>query len=641
MSKEAEEGPASEGERRDLGCEADISRRDFLNGVAVSVGALGSLPAAHWLRAGLAQGGGGPYPPALTGLRGSHDGAFEVAHRLRDGARPQTFGRAVDTTERYDLIVVGAGISGLAAAHFFRERAGAQARILVLDNHDDFGGHARRNEFTVDGRLLVGYGGTQSIDGPAGYSAESKGLLKALAIDTQAFYTHFDRQYFSRLKLSTGVFFDRETYGKDVLVPRPRGHGDAAFLARTPLSAKARRDLARLSTERKDYLAGKTPDEKLQILAKTSYRDWLLHHVHVGPEVVAYFQNRTHDLYGLGIDAVPAGDCRGLGYEGFSGLGLGEREGPGQGLSASGSDDEPYIFHFPDGNASIARLLVRRLIPGVLDGHSMTDIVTARARYERLDLPANAVRLRLRSTAVLVRHEKANASGDVEVTYIRDGRAHRVRGARCVLACWHGIIPHICPEIPTAQQDALRYQVKVPLVYTNVALRRWTALANQGVYAVRAPSMYWSSATVDFPVSMGAYRFAKGPEEPVLLHVLRTPNKPGAPSRDQHRLGRTELLTTTFAAFETQLRSQLTRMLAPAGFDPARDIAGITVNRWSHGYSYEYNSLFDPAWPAGQAPHELARVRRGSIAIANADAAAYAYTDAAIDQAYRAVRELT
>ena len=625
---------------RDLGMDEEITRRDFLNGMAVGIGALGSLGPSDLLRAGLYAQATDDYPPARTGLRGSHDGAFEVGHRMRDGARPDVFGRPTPVDGRYDLVIVGAGISGLSAAHFFREQAGPNAKILVLDNHDDFGGHARRNEFTVDGRTLLGYGGTQSIDGPAGYSPEAKGLLKTLAIDTQAFYRHYDREYFTRLKLSPGVFFQKETRGRDALVRRPRGNGDRAFLAKTPLSAPAQRDLARLSAERKDYLAGMTPEAKLELLARTSYKDWLLKYVKVSPDVVTYLQNSTHDLYGLGIDAVPAGDCRGLDFAGFAGLGLGERAGPGQGMSAGAGPEEPYIFHFPDGNASIARLLVRRLVPGVLDGSTMVDIVGARARYQALDNPQNAVRIRLRSTAVQVRHQRPNHGGDVEVTYVRDGKASRVTAGACVLACWHGIIPHICTELPPAQQQALKYQVKVPLVYTNVAIRRWTSLASQGVHTVRCPGMYWSGVSVDFPVSMGNYRFARGPEEPVVLHILRTPNQPGFPARDQHRLGRNELLATSFATYEAQLREQLKRMLGPAGFDPARDIAGITVNRWSHGYAYEYNSLYDPAWPAGQAPHELARVTRGRIAIANSDAAAYAYTDAAIDQAWRAVGDL-
>jgi spermidine dehydrogenase len=596
---------------------------------------------AELLRVGLLpQAGADPYPPALTGLRGSHDGAFEVAHRLRDGVRPDAFGTPERVDGRYDLIVVGAGISGLAAAHYYRKTAGPRAKILILDNHDDFGGHARRNEFTVGNRTLIGYGGTQSIDTPSKYSTEAKGLLTELGIDTQAFHQAFDQEYFARLQLSEGTFFDRETFGADRLVPQPDGMGWLEFLAKTPLAPAVRQELVRLHTSSEDYLPGMTPAEKLQLLSKTSYKDYLLKHARLSADAVKVLQSSTHDYFGVGIDAVPAGDCRGLGKPGFEGLGLGHEAGPGQGLTSRLEHDEPYIFHFPDGNATIARLLVRGMIPGVLDGSTMTDIVTARARYRMLDLPVHPVRLRLSSTVVQVRHRQPNARGDVEVTYVRDGKAYVATAGRCVLACWHGVIPHICPELPTAQKEALKYGVKVPLLYTNVALRHWTSLARQGVHAISAPGSRWTRAEIDFPVSIGRYRFAQGPDDPALLFMIQTPCQPGLPSRDQHRIGRAVLLGTTYAQLERSIREQLVRMLGPGGFDPARDIAGITVNRWSHGYTYEYNSLWDPGWPAGQAPNEVARQRRGNITIANSDAAAYAYTNAAIDQAWRAVREL-
>jgi spermidine dehydrogenase len=101
-----------------------------------------------------------------------------------------------------------------------------------------------------------------------------------------------------------------------------------------------------------------------------------------------------------------------------------------------------------------------------------------------------------------------------------------------------------------------------------------------------------------------------------------------------------ELLRTPFATFERNIRDQFARILGGGGFDPARDIDAIIVNRWPHGYGYEYNPLFDPAWAPGQAPHEIGRARFGRIAIANSDAGATAYSDVAIDQAYRAVNEL-
>jgi spermidine dehydrogenase len=623
---------------RELGLDQPIPRRDFINGLAVGIGALAALSPSEWLRAGLSQQAAG-YPPAKTGLRGSHDGAFETAHRLRDGFIPPEWRKPAALAERYDLIVVGAGISGLAAAWFFRKAAGSNARILILDNHDDFGGHARRTEFTVDGRTLIGYGGTQSIDGPSHYSVMSRTLLRDLGIDTEVFRQAFDQQYFTSRGLSHGVFFDKSVFGQDRLVPKPERLAWRDFAARTPLAPDARAALVRLHGERRDHLRGQTPAQKLALLRKTSYRDYLTKHARVPASLLPYLQTTTHGYYGVGIDAVPAADCWGLGYPGFAGLGLAEGRAT-LGRTAAQAHDEPYIFHFPDGNASIARLLVRQMIPGVLDGSTMRDIVTARARYEKLDAPASRVRLRLDSTVINVAHRAPGGTGEVDVTYVRGGKAYRVRGAKCVLACWHGVIPHLCPELPPPQKEALRYGAKVPLLYTNVALRNWTALAKLGVHSVEAPGAYWSEVAVDYPVSLGSHSFAKGPADPVILFMMRAPCKPGLSARDQHRIGRTELLATAWATYERQIRDQLARMFGAGGFDPARDIAGITVNRWSHGYAYEYNSLWDPDWPKEQQPCVIARQRHGNIAIANSDAGAYAYTDSAIDQAWRAVGEL-
>lgn len=624
---------------RDLGMDRPIARRDFLNGLAVGLGTFGALSPAELLRHGIldASAVADEYPPARTGLRGSHDGAFENAHRLRDGMAPPEWSTPAELNEVYDLIIVGAGISGLSAAHFYRQQAGPRARILILDNHDDFGGHARRNEFTVDGKSLITYAGTQSIDTPSRYSPVAQKLLRDLGIDVQAFYKLYDQEYWERHALGDGVFFDRETFGRDALVMHNEDEPITAYLARTPLSDAVKKEIARLYVSRADYLTGRSIAEKKALLARTSYADYLVKHARLAPEVLKYFQVFTHDLYGVGIDAVPAGDCVMLDLPGFSGLGLDDSPAPGMGRSAvlHGSD-EPYIFHFPDGNASVARLLVRSLIPGSIPGRTMYDIVGARVNYAALDRGAQRVRVRLNSTVVNAR----NVERGVDVTYVRDGKAEKVHAPRCIMACWNGIIPHIVPEIDADQKAALRYGVKVPLVYANVALRNWKSLDTLKVGSIFAPGAYFYDTSMDFPVSMGGYRYAQTPGEPVVVTMHRTPCKPGFPAREQQRIGRGELLGTTWATYEKNVRDQLARMLGPGGFDPARDIAAITVNRWSHGYAYEYNSLWDPQWQPGESPCEIGRRPVGNIAIANSDSAAYAYTDAAIDMASRAVTEL-
>jgi len=644
-----------------LGMGCPIDRRDFLNGVGVTIGASlfpfeellaqGSGPDSsameYFLSKGITQQDPRYYPPALTGLRGSHPGSFEAAHTLRDGNEP---GNATDTGEHYDLVVVGGGISGLAAAYFYRKSVNRNSKILVLDNHDDFGGHAKRNEFRVGDRLLLGYGGTQSIEAPGRYSKVAIGLLKELGIDTQKFYRYYDRKLFESMHLKSATFFDLETFGQDLLWPHVIVGYDETYsgskpltpeaLAQMPIAEAARKDISRLQTQSVDYFPELDANQTRAKLIKTSYKDFLLQYAKVHADVVRVFQSSTHDLYCVGIDAVSALACRSMGYPGFKGVKATPRRRSGD---AEGGEEEPYIFHFPDGNASIARLLVRSLIPDSAPGHTMEDIVTAKMNYTRLDNPGNSVRIRLNSTAVRAKHDgDLSTAKEVEVTYILAGKAHKVRGAHCVMACYNCVVPYMCPEMPERQKAGLAYAVKQPLVYTNVQIRNWTAFQKLGVSYIYSPGGYFCSTTLDFPVSLGEYKFPSSPEESCILHLVRTPCSPGLPCKDQFKAGRYELLTTPFETFERKIRDQLGRMLGPGGFDAAKDIQGITVNRWPHGYAYEYNSLFEPLdRPESERPCVIGRQPFGRITIANSDSDGHAYTNIAIDQAYRAVQELT
>ena len=611
-----------------------ITRRDFLNGAAMSAAT------AAWLLGLEETARADDYPPALTGMRGSHDGSWETAHALRDGTFWKTAGRPVDTGETYDLVIVGGGISGLAAAYFFRAHAGPSARILILDNHDDFGGHAKRNELRAGGRMLLANGGTLAIESPYPYSKEARGLMAELGIDPPALEAKCADRHVYR-GLGPATFFDKETFGVDrLVVGQASGGGMADFLEKTPLAAGARSDIARLETGQTDYLVGLSEAAKKDRLSRMSYKDFLVKLVQVHPAVVAFYQSRPHGLFGVGIDAVSALDCWAMRYPGFQGMGL-ERVPSARVDFTPGGDlveSAPYYFHFPDGSASIARMLVRALIPGVAPGKTADDVVTANFDYSRLDRKESPARIRLNSTVVRARH--AGSAKEVEVTYACARQVSAVRAKTVVLACWNMMIPDLCPELPEGQKQALRYGAKVPLVYTVVAVRNWTAFHKLGIRNVTSPGMYHTSVRLDEPVSIGDYKCPQSPADPVLLRMTRTPCKPGLPERDQHRAGRIDLLTTPFATFERNIRDQLARILAPGGFDPARDITAITVNRWPHGYAYEYNALWDPDWPAGQRPCEVGRKRFGRIAIANSDAAAAAYTDQAIDQAWRAVEEL-
>jgi spermidine dehydrogenase len=639
---------------RELGMDRPIARRDFLNGVAIG---LGGAIAGKWIPGFelpveadslFPQDRPGYNPPALTGMRGSADGSFEASHALRDGSFWKNAGAPVYTKEVYDLVVVGGGISGLAAAYFCRKQ-NPSARVLILDNHDDFGGHAKRNEFRPGGRLLLANGGTLAIESPFPFSTVAHGLMAELGIDPPALAEKCDvKDAYKGLK--SAYFFDKETFGTDSLVVGGPGRRSRAgsedwksFLARTPLAPNVQRDIAHLQDPTTDYMPGLSSEEKKDRLSRISYKDYLLKVAKVDPRVIPFFQTNTHGLYGVGIDAVPALDCWVLQFPGFQGLNLKPGPHPRMGFTARGyaTPKPDYEFHYPDGNASIARLLVRALIPGAMPGHTAEDIVTAQADYSKLDQGGSSVRIRLGSTAGSARHVgEPAAAKEVEVSYVREKKVYTVRGKGVVMACWNMVIPYLCPDLPAKQKEALHYGVKVPLVYTTVAIKNWKAFQKLGVRTVSCPGMYHTNVSLDQAVNIGDYKASLSPEEPILVRMTRTPCLPGLPEREQHKVGRGDLLSTTFEIFERNIRDQLLRVLGSGDFDSARDIEAITVNRWPHGYAYEYNSLYDPDWPAGEQPCEIARKPFGRITIANSDAAAAAYTDQAIDQAYRAVQEL-
>ena len=625
-----------------------ITRRDFLNGAALSLVAGASVSPLQALGKGLLATDdvthlGPTYPPALQGMRGSHKGSFEVAHALSwQGKKWQRPEQQID--ELYDLVVVGGGISGLAAAWYFRQQHGNDARILILENHDDFGGHAKRNEFNVDGKTLIGHGGTQNIEGA--YSKEAGDLLKSLGIKLEKFENYFDRELYKKYNLGEGIFFDKKYYQKDTLVPSPfivyehfLKHGGikpaipAEIIPEMPISDASKEAFMLLINDNHDFLIGKSVEEKSAIIMSISYDDYLRQQAGMPEEVISLVRNIWQGSFGMGGNHWSAMAAAYAGLPGTVGLGI-MPSGPAP-------DVEPVIQHFPDGNATIARLLVRDLIPGVAKGNTMEDVIEAPFKYKNLDKPANNVRVRLNSTAVNVANVKDGK--EVEVVYVKDGVTHRVNAKHSILACYNHIVRFICPEAPTEQKTALDWPEKVPVVFINVALRNWKAFEKLGVKRIYSPQTDFGTFWLDFPVSMGGHEFAKNPEDPIILHIPYVPSvsDKNLSPREQFKAGRYKLYSMSFDDFESKIIDQLDRILGPGGFEAKRDIAGITVNRWSHGYTYQYNDLHDA--PQGiwgdNGPHIAGRKQINRISIANADSNASAYTQSAIDAAYRSVQE--
>jgi spermidine dehydrogenase len=615
------------GEPRELGMDRPIARRDFLNGIAVGIAAGASTFSARAQNAG---DDAAVYPPLRTGLRGDYPAALDEFDAMRQGKYQQHSLSDQVIQQEYDLVIVGGGISGLSAAYFYRAALGPDPRILILDNHDDFGGHAKRNEFHYQGRTFIGFGGTMGIETPYPYSYCAKALMKDLGVEVERNPEFLNRDLERKYGLGAGTFFDREHFGEDCLVQgNPRL---PQFFAKAPLSEAARKDLIRLHGKNPDYLAGMSQDEKRGTLAKMSYQDYLLKVAKMSPDALPFFLGNA-GRNNKRVDTTPALEAAEHGLVGFNGLALDLEESFNEGS---------YLFHFPDGNASIARLLVGKLIPAAMPGrNSMDTVVAARLAYDQLDDPNSKTRIRLSSPVVLVAHQGSpNGAKWVQIAYRNGGKLYGVRARNCILACYNALIPALMPEIPAHQKEALAYPVKVPMLYTNVLLRKWTAFQKLGVSRISAPGMYYPTAFLDPGSTVGGYRGLTTPEEPILLHLTANPNRPGLPRKEQNRAGQEELLSTTFEQFELKIRQQLGRMAGSGGFDPAEDILAITVNRWPYGYAYTYDTLGDPDVAPEQRPHVIGRQRFGRVTIANSDAGAAAFTNQAIDEANRAVQEL-
>jgi len=604
-----------------------ISRRDFINGTSVGVGVAAAMPLF-----GAKTHTPEYYPPALTGLRGSHPGANTHAHNL---AWQSSFelSSVRSNNEAYDLVVVGAGLSGLASAYFYRQRFGPESKILILDNHDDFGGHAKRNEHTIDGQRLISYGGSQTLVEPRSASAIMQTLFQDVGIDLKRFDTAFDQGFYKRHELGATTYFNAKHFGRDALVRHPfcnyynyleglpgAAISDEEAVAQTPLSDRGKQQL--LSVLKGGLHALKLENSALERYVKTTnYFDYLKQTLGVDdPQLLRMARHSGIDWSSAGAELLTIAEAKECGALGFAPVPVYDA-------------DHPYIHHFPDGNAGVARALLRHLIPSVAPGNNAEALVDMRFDYRELDRPGHSARVRLNSTVVNVQHQRGTQSRDsVAVRYVHNDTLHGVSAKHVVMACYNMMIPHIVSDLPEAQADALRQQMKSPLIYTTMGLRHWRALRAQGLGLAMCPGNMHQTAFIDFPVSLGGYQFTQSPDHPCVIQMISCPysDEVGKPRAEQYREARYQMLSRQFSDYETEIREHLSGMLSSDYFDFDRDVASITVNRWAHGYTV--------AGPGDSV--EIGRAPHGHITIANSDSAPAADAIAAMEMGHRAVGEL-
>jgi len=634
-----------------------ITRRDFINGTLMAAGA-SMLPFRATGQSVLDILGPVDYPPARTGLRGDHEGSYTNAHS-RALAKKSNWGPSTKLNEEYDLIVVGGGISGLSAAFLYQQEHGKDKKVLVLDNHDDFGGQCARNEHTLGDNTRLIFGGSQTIVSPHAQSETVLKLFKDLDIDLDKLKSAYDVDFYKRNHLKAVTYFNKRKFGEDKVVkhpfcyypsfveglPRPMLSYEEA-VKQTPLSAKGKEQLLRVLKGGVHVL--KVPQKALeQYISTHSYFDYLKTTLGVDdPGVLEMARNSCVDNSGPGADIATIEEALSTGGLGLDPATLkdvmGEKKFENY-INRHGFimvDGDPYVHHFPDGNASIPRLLVKKMIPNVGEADSAEDIVLSKFDYSELDKSSNIVRIRLNSTVVTVKHDgDPNSSSDVFVNYINDNKSYQVKGKGVVMSCYNMMIPHIVPDLPKEQVAALRRSMRLPLHYTTVGLKNWRAMKEMGIGLAMSPGNMHQMVMMDYPVSMGGYNFTRTPDDPCAILMVGCPfgETVGDPPKEQFREARYRMLGLQFKDYEKEIREHLSGMLPKGLFEFDRDVESITVNRWAHGYIYRGSALFDPDMP------EMARIGRqpfGRIAIANIDSALSSYIHVAIDQAWRAVKEL-
>lgn len=618
-----------------LGMDQPISRRDFLNSTLLAAGGVlvaGATPAQllsqeDWT----GYGGIGDYASS----NGNTYAIMDAGHRIRNGDFESLPANVIDADETYDCVIVGGGISGLAAALFFTRQARPGSKCLVLDNHPIFGGEAKRNEFLVDGHRLMAHQGSAVFFAqyPQSFLArfyDSIGL-KSPKLQYQSWsgsdpalpLSHTPYDMVGSEPASYGLYFGAK-FGQKPGTWLIDPWGKKLAGAPIPETAKAELLKWRSGKQKLDPRPMFEGDDVSRYLDTITLEDHMVDLYGISRETIRTFLSPVEGGgSGLGPDALSA-------YADYAADLLHPLE----------SDDTDQMF--PGGNTEIARLMAKTLIPDSISGpHTVEGVCRAHVNFDALDRGDASAQVRLNSTAVWVQHEGDPAKSEfVKIIYTRDKQVFRVK-ARCVVmagGCW--TTKHIVKDLPQTHKDAYAQFYRSPCMMANVALRNWRFLYKMGLNGFRWFEGVGNYTEVRKTALIGADSPTIGPDSPIVLNLKVLYSYPGLPTADQGYRGRAELLSTSFADYERRLRQQFTDMFAHSGFDAQRDIAGIILNRWGHAYLNPQPGFFFGK-DGKPAPREILRAAPfGRIAFANTDLAGIMDHRCSILEAQRAVGQL-
>ncbi len=608
-----------------------ITRRDFLNGTLLGAGALLlELPAPLRAFVQSSQDSGFSGIGDYASSNGNTAAVIKAFMAIENGDYSAPLPDVIDTRETYDLVIVGGGLSGLGAAYEFKASSSKKATCLVLENHQIFGGAAKRNEFMVQGERLIGPQASNAfgvIDRPGvpGYD-----IYSALGIPTEFEYAELPSQLkpldFDTTNFGYRLWFDSKSIGHYYAGQGQDRYGTWASgfwenkLEGTPYPEKTKKDFLRWRNTTDRQYDG---DDYGRWLDSMTYKDYLEKVLKLDPEITRYADPVLASVVGLGCDVISAYAARQVSMPGFPEF-QGHR-----------SLRNSHWHSFPGGNDGFSRYFIKALIPDAIDGsRNFPDILNGRVRFSALDQDDSRVRVRVGSSIVRVEQDNTAAV----LTYLRDGKLFRLKARSVVMACGSRLSRKVVSGMPAGHAEAYsRFHVS-PILVANVALTNWRFLYRLGLTACKWSSGFGFGCNIRRPMYVGNYRPPLHPDKPILLTFYVSFHQPGLPAEAQGENGRKKLLGTSYAEFESQIIGQMKQLFSEAGFDAANDVAGIVLNRWTYGYvnpqpGFYYGTYNKPA------ARDVIRKPFGRIAFAHAELNGHQHWVAAVDEGRRAARQ--